>query len=380
MSLLARSSQESALSAVPAKPSLPTPETPQEAASSRILLVDENIALKQRIAIMESAEKRLTEQVTNAESQVANEKQRVIEAEKRTTAAEKLATAARFETNAATMRAKKRYTEMLHANNETRHLRIALDKEKHGRADFIVGATSVFQGLKDENSRLKAANDRLETEKASGEWSTELTEQLDILQAGFIAAEQAKKALNKIINELNKTVNQLKNEKEVSDKMLKDSKSAIAELRQEIDAKNTKTKAAPDAFTKKEIEAHMATARAEAFKDVTAASQRNIDAMKAKMKEHIDTTVKTYQIQAQQFLKKRLDEQRLIEQTYKAKIAALESNLLTATKQIEQHRQGMEKASGIVQHVHQRPNKHGQQISTQEMFNPSKRRKLDCYG
>ncbi|KAG9193604.1 hypothetical protein G6011_03639 [Alternaria panax] len=356
MSPVARSSQESASNAVLAKPSLPMLEALQEAVLSKVSLADENIALKQRIATLEMAEKRLSERVTNAE---------------------KLAIAAKFDTNAATARAQKRYTEMLHANNETRHVRLALEKEKTERADYLAGSKGVFQGMKDEISRLN-------TDKANGIWAKELTEQMDVLQDGFLAGEEDKKALNKIIGDLNKTISRLKGEKEVSDKMLKDSESLVAILRQGLDAEKSKSKAAPDTPTKNQIEALIATTRDEATKEATGTARGTFDTMTANLTEQFKMAVKTMRMQmkaqAEHLFKTNTDKWRLMEQTYKRNVAALELELSAATTQIELHRQRLATAPGAVQRSHQRPAKHGQEILPQEAFNPNKRRRLDSFG
>ncbi|CAN9141845.1 unnamed protein product [Alternaria alternata] len=356
MSPIDSSSQDTTSSAIPAKPSVPTPEIPQEAASPQVSLADENIALKRRIAALESAEERLTKRVTTAEQ---------------------LAVDAKFEANAAAARAQKRYTEMLHANNETRHLRLVLAKEKKERADYLVGSKSVFQGLQAEISRLNE-------DKAAGVWAKELTEQIDTFEAGYIAVEQDKKALDKIISDLNKTIARLKGEKDVSDKMLNDFKKLITDLRQELDTEKAKSKSAPDALTKEQIEAHIATARDEANKEAATKAQGSINAIKTSMKEQLETTIKNSQIkmqaQVQQYLKTQMEKWRVMEQRYKDDIAALESKLSAATKQIEWHGQRLAAAPNAIQHSHQRPIKHGQEVSPQEMFKPSKRRRLDSFG
>jgi hypothetical protein len=332
------------------------------------------MALKPRLAKLESVEKHLTERVKNADAQTANERQRAIEAEKRTTAAE-------VEMNAAKARAQKRYTEMMHANNESRNLRIALQKQITERGDFLVGTTSVLRGLKQEILQLNA-------EKKDGAWAKVYTEQIDVLQTGFLAGEEDKKVLNSTINELNKTINNLRSDKEVTDKMLKDSKSVNTELRKQLDAEKMKPKAAPNAPTKEQIEAHIAAARAqvraEAVRDANAASQRTIDAMKAKMKEHIESVTKAHQkqvqAQAQQFVQTKLDPWRLKEQAYREEIAALKSKLSAAIERIKLDKQRLETASGALQHSQQKPAKRGQQISPQEISVLNKRRRLDSYG
>lgn len=356
MSPIDSSSQDTTSSAIPAKPSVPTPEIPQEAASPQVSLADENIALKRRIAALESAEERLTKRVTTAEQ---------------------LAVDAKFEANAAAARAQKRYTEMLHANNETRHLRLVLAKEKKERANYLVGSKSVFQGLQAEISRLNE-------DKAAGVWAKELTEQIDTFEAGYIAVEQDKKALDKIISDLNKTIARLKGEKDVSDKMLNDFKKLITDLRQELDTEKAKSKSAPDALTKEQIEAHIATARDEANKEAATKAQGSINAIKTSMKEQLETTIKNSQIkmqvQVQQYLKTQTEKWHVAEQRYKDHIAALESKLSAATKQIEWHGQRLAAAPNAIQHSHQRPIKHAQEVSPQEMFKPSKRRRLDSFG
>ncbi|CAI9628825.1 hypothetical protein GT037_001813 [Alternaria burnsii] len=356
MSPIDSSSQDTISSAIPAELSVPTPEITQEATSPQVSLSDENIALKRRIAALESAEERLTKRVTTAEQ---------------------LAVDAKFETNAAVARAQKRYTEMLHANNETRHLRIVLAKEKKERADYLVGSKSVFQGLQAEICRLNE-------DKAAGAWAKELTEQIDTFEAGYLAVKKDKEALEKIISDLNKTITQLKGEKDVSDKMLNDFKKLITDLRQELDTEKSKSKAAPDALTKEQIEAHIATARDEANKEAATKAQGSIDTIKTSMKEQFETAIKNRQMQmqaqVQQYIKTQMKEWRMTEQRYKDDIAALESKLSAATKQIEWHGQLLAAAPNAIQHSHQRPIKHAQEVSPQEMFKPSKRRRLDSFG
>jgi chromosome segregation ATPase len=166
--------------------------------------------------------------------------------------------------------------------------------------------------------------------------------------------------------------------------MLNDLKKLITDLRQELDTEKSKSKAAPDALAKEQIEAHIATARDEANKEAATKAQGSIDAMKTSMKEQFETAIKNRQMQmqaqVQQHLKTQMEKWRVTEQRYKDDIAALESKLSAATKQIEWHGQRLAAAPNAIQHSHQRPTKHAQEVSPQEMFKPSKRRRLDSFG
>jgi hypothetical protein len=370
MSPPARASQESPSIAVPAKLPQPAPETFQESTLPKVLLSAENIALKQRLHKLELAEKRLTEQVNDANTQLANQKQRSIEAEKRATTAE-------IEMKAATARAQNRYTEKMHANNESRNLRIALEKEKAERASYFGRSKSVFQGLNDQIRELKA--------KYDGE--------VDTFQTAYLEALEESKKL-KPINEKHKK------DIEALTKINNDFRVTNAQLQRDLDAEKTKQKAAPDALTKDQVEARIVTVKADAVKEATITMQSKIAEARATIEEHakkqLSAAIKSNQLHMQEQMKKQFDEaiksardrmqQHLLmkqnewstkEVELTKKAVDLEAKLETVNKAARSGQQGREAASCTVPDNSQRPGKRVQRISSQDMSDPNKRRRLN---
>jgi hypothetical protein len=363
MSPPARASQESPSIAVPAKLLQPAPETSQESTPPEVLLSDENAALKQRLHKLELAEKRLTEQVNDANIQFAIQKQRAIEAEKRATTAE-------IEMKAATARAQNRYTEKMHANNESRNLRIALEKEKAERASYLGRSKSVFQGLNDQIIELKA--------KYDGE--------LDILQTAYLAALGEREKHKKDIEALTNINN--------------DFKGKNAQLQRDLDAERSKQKAAPDALPKDQVEARIVTVKADAVKEATITMQSKIAEARATIEEHakkqLSTAIKTNQVHMQEQMKKQYNEaiksardqmkQHLLmkqnewstkEVELTKKAVDLEAKVETVNKAARSGQQGREAASCTMPDNPQRPGKRVHQISSQDMSDPNKRRRLN---
>jgi hypothetical protein len=358
MSPLVRSSRENTSSDVSVQPPELTPKTSQETKSPTVSPFEENIALKKRLVALELAEERLTEQLADAKAQTASEIQRAVNAEKRATVAE-------IEMNAAKARAQDRYTEKLHANNETRHLITALEKEKSERAAFLVGAKSVFAELKEEVSQLRE-------EKANGEWSKELTAQIEVLEAGYVASQEDKKVTDKLIQ-------QLKDDKDLSGNMMNDLKGVVSQLRQELDTERKIPKAAPDAPTEDQIQARIDAVKSEAIKNVTTAYQIKIDEANGKMKEYVEKQ-RSNQEQMQRQMQKKLDELRSKELALGQNVAALEAKLNFANKEIILGRQRLKIASRAMQSSPQRTAKRGPQISSEEMLDSNKRSRLDSFG
>ncbi|KAI4671560.1 uncharacterized protein J4E78_000056 [Alternaria triticimaculans] len=355
----------------PAKPQQPTPETSQEATLPTVSLSEENIALKQRLAQSELAKKHLVEEV-------ADGKQRVIDAAKRATAAE-------IEAKAAKARAQNRYTEKVHANNENRHLKKRIDTMDKERADFIVGVKSILQGRDEMIAKL-------EEEKASGEWSKEqliekFTKQVDVFQQGYLASERDKenakrekekekreKELEKKVSD--KIIGQLKSDRDTQGNVNKDLKSVIAQLRQEIATEKEKSKAAADASTMDQIEARVAAAKAEGFKEATIAKQsENAEYRKTieeKATAHGAWIKKGIQMKAEEYLRKKETEWRSEQTSLKQRAFAAEAALSAANKQLAIAHQPLNDG--------QRPPKRSQPTSSGSALESNKRRRLNEAG
>ena len=366
---------------VPAKPQQPTPETSQKATSPTVSLSEENIALKQRLAQSELAKKHLVEEV-------ADGKQRVIDAAKRATAAE-------IETKAAKARAQNRYTEKVHANNENRHLKKKIDTMDKERADFIVGVKSILQGRDEIIAKL-------EQEKASGEWSKELTEeftkQVDVFQQGYLASERGKekerrekekekreKELEKKVSD--KIIGQLKSDRDTQGNVNKDLKSVIAQLRQDIATEKEKSKAAVAAPTIDQIEARVAAAKADGFKEATIAKQRENAEYRKTIEEkataHVEWSKKGIQTKAEEYLRKKETEWRSEQTSLKQRASAAEAALSAANQQLaiaQQQPMTAPAASHPLLNDAQRPPKRSQPSSSQGSFDSNKRRRLDAAG
>ncbi|KAI4682436.1 uncharacterized protein J4E88_005326 [Alternaria novae-zelandiae] len=358
----------------PAKPQQPTPETSQEATSPTVSLSEENFALKQRLAHSELAKKHLVEEV-------ADGKQRVIDAAKRATAAE-------IETKAAKARAQNRYTEKVHANNENRHLKKRIDTMDKERADFIVGVNSILQGRDEMIAKL-------EEEKASGECSKEeliekFTKQVDGFQQRYLASERGKekekreKELEKKVSD--KIIGQLKSDRDTQGNVNKDLKSVIAQLRQEIATEKEKSKAAADASTMDQIEARVAAAKADGFKEATIAKQsENAEYRKTieeKATAHVAWIKKGVETKAKEYVQKRETEWRSEQTSLIQRASAAEAALSAANTKlsIAQQRPIAASVSQPVPNDAQRPPKRSQPTSSQGAFDSNKRRRLNETG
>ena len=377
----ALTSQGSPSNPEPVKPQQPTQETSQEATSPTVSLSEENFALKQRLAQSELAKKHLVEEV-------ADGKQRVIDAAKRATAAE-------IETKAAKARAQNRYTEKVHANNENRHLKKRIDTMDKERADFIVGVNSILQGRDEMIAKL-------EEEKASGECSKEeliekFTKQVDVFQQGYLASERDKekakrekekekreKELEKKVSD--KIIGQLKSDRDTQGNVNKDLKSVIAQLRQEIATEIEKSKAAADASTMDQIEARVAAAKANGFKEATIAKQsENAEYRKTieeKATAHVAWMKKDIETKAKEHVQKREAEWRSEQTSLIQRASAAEAALSAANTKlaIAQQRPIAASVSHPVPNDAQRPPKRSQPTSSQGAFDSNKRRKLDAAG
>ena len=339
-----------------------------------VSLSEENFALKQRLAQSELAKKHLVEEV-------ADGKQRVIDAAKRATAAE-------IETKAAKARAQNRYTEKVHANNENRHLRKRIDTMDKERADFIVGVNSILQGRDEMIAKL-------EEEKASGEWSKELiekfTKQVDVFQQGYLASERDKEKEKREREDekkvSDKIIGQLKSDRDTQGNVNKDLKSVIAQLRQDVATEKEKSKAAAAAPTMDQIEARVAAAKADGFKEATIAKQsENAEHRKTieeKATAHVEWMRKGYQTKAQEYVQNKETQWRSEQTSLKQKASAAESALSAAKKQLaiaQQQPITAPAASHPLLNDAQRPPKRSQPSSSQGSFDSNKRRRLDAAG
>ena len=266
-----------------------------------------------------------------------------------------------------------------------------MDKE---RADFIVGVKSILQGRDEMIAKL-------EEEKASGEWSKPLiekfTKQVDVFQQGYLASERDKekakrekekekreKELEKKVSD--KIIGQLKSDRDTQSNVNKDLKSVIAQLRQEIATEKEKSKAAADASTMDQIEARVAAAKADGFKEATIAKQsENAEYRKTieeKATAHIAWMKKGIETKAKEYVQERETEWRseqtsLIQRASAAEAALSDANTKLA---IAQQRLIAASVSLPVPNDVQRPPKRSQPTSSQGAFDPNKRRRLNAAG
>ncbi|KAF1833408.1 hypothetical protein BDW02DRAFT_382094 [Decorospora gaudefroyi] len=152
--------QDSSLPAPPPEGSPPTAsqekEPPKVSAerplSSVSSCLDESTLLKRRVTALEYEKEDLTARAADAEERAAQ--------------AEARAAAAEVEMHKAKGRAQARYTEKVHARNESRDLRLEVEKQKSERREYMTKVKDCFDGLK---TRVE----QLEAEKAYGTWSSE---------------------------------------------------------------------------------------------------------------------------------------------------------------------------------------------------------------
>jgi len=130
---------------------------------------DEVAVLKIRIAELERDKDDLNERATSAEANLSDANTRVLHARK-------YAAECEAGMKVATARAQARYTEKLHANNESRNLRNEIDRQKSDLHDYHIKVTRCFDAQNAKMAQLRA-------DKQAGKWSGEYTSEVQNLRA-----------------------------------------------------------------------------------------------------------------------------------------------------------------------------------------------------
>jgi hypothetical protein len=343
-------SQDNEVAAVPPIGALPTaaqvitppkgsPDCPSPADCA---CVTETAAFKLRVQSLEQDKTRLAAAVTLAES--------------RATEAEKHAATAEFEKKTALKHASERYTEKMHAMNESRRDKNALVAYEFKMRDF---------GIKKQREidRLISLVQQLENEKASGSFS-------DGSVAKLRACEQQLAKFQSALKACHAENAQRKAAQHSSSATIEGLQGTASQLQSDLAAERTKTQTAAAGPTAEEIEARIEAVRAEAKRNMDVELQLQMNNMRQqavakinervrKEREQIEAQHKEkYETQAQQVLKPLADEKR--------KTAALQQQLEAARKEIELGNQKLQMAARTA--------------SSMQHNSPNKKRRLDEQG
>jgi hypothetical protein len=173
--------------------------------------------------------------------------------EARATDAESRAAAAKAEEGKAIQRAQNRYTEKMHARNESRNLENLIVRERAERCDFIIKAKRCIAGL---NGTIT----QLQTEKASGSWSIADPSQLQESEQNL---EQLQTALEASQAEKTRLTDALEKEKNLRLNSMQEFHTATKQLQAELEVVTQKANITPHAPTEEEIQARIDTKLAE---------------------------------------------------------------------------------------------------------------------
>jgi hypothetical protein len=349
-------SQDSVKAATPSEGSPPTQaitspkNSPDRPSPSESACVAEIAALKLRVQCLEQDKAALTTRTTDAES-------RAKEADARVAAAE-------VETKKATASAHDRYTEKLHAFNETRHYKQELEKKDLARRSDQVRSKKALDLL---SSQVQ----QLQTEKTSASFNDGSAAQLRACQ------EQGIKLLSDL--QACQVENaKLKEAAQSSANIIEGLQGTVAQLQSDLTAEQAKTTAAVDAPTPEEIQARIDAARAE----VMNSAKTHLAQIKVKLAEQAkvfcDHTVQKMLQQEQAQLQARFNQELEVQrqkvmkplEDEQQRTAALQKALQAAKTEIESASRMREAAERTLIHLQQ------QRQQTSE-FIPNKRQRVD---
>jgi chromosome segregation ATPase len=263
----------------------------------------ETVALKRRVQCLEQDKATLAARVADVETRTA---------------------AAEVEAKKSDVRAQERYTEKLHANNESRHLKLAVEKHEFERRDYMIKVKRVCDDL---SSRIQ----KLEAEKASAVFQLQACEERAAKLQHDLQACQAENG-------------ELKESQKTASNTITALEGNVSKLQSDLTAEQAKTRAATAAAsTPEELEASVNAIRADAANTARAEMARlraklQVDAKAWREKTILETRI---QVQAQmqprfdQTLQKELQQARKPLADEKEKSASLEQQLNDAKKEIE---------------------------------------------
>jgi len=186
---------------------------------------DEVAVLKIRIAELERDKDDLKERATSAETSLSDANTCVLDARK-------YAAECEAAMKAATARAQARYTEKLHANNESRNLRNEIDRQKFDLHDYHIKVTRCFDAQNAKMAQLRA-------NKQAGKWSGEYTSQVQKLRAD----------LEDLRNELLSALKENKKQKAEWEERKEYIKGVVMKLSTELTAERAKVAASAEELT-----------------------------------------------------------------------------------------------------------------------------------
>lgn len=306
---------------------------------------DENSALKSHVAELERAKSSLIQQVADAEA-------RTVLANTRATEAEKHAAAAKLKTKAAIQRAQNRYTERLHANNESRKLREAIEAQDIRHRGYQVSVKSAL-------GNQKARIEQLENEKMLGDWTKErdariniLEEQLDEMQSGFLSSQE-----EKITN------------KAQSDKLIQDLQAVIIRLQSSLTEEQEKIRTAQD-----DLQTQISSAEAEAIRATTVNLESKIREREVGFKAREQELMQHTQVKLREAESHWSQKVEILGN----KVIILENQLKDAKEQIELRGHQLQMAARAMQNSPQEFGIHEhQQFSPRQALNSNKQRRVD---
>ncbi|RAR15306.1 hypothetical protein DDE83_001340 [Stemphylium lycopersici] len=352
MSALPCLSHKAMLPGAPPEASYPTPASQSSTPSGKSLNTsssptpysDENRALKSQADELERAKRSLIKQAADAEARTAIANNRAYQAEKRAAAAD-------LETKAAIQRAQNRYTEKLHANNESRKLREAIEaRDIHLRGYRV----SVQSALCNQKARIA----HLQNEKMVGDWTKErdtkigiLEEQLGEMQRGFLSAQKEKTII-----------------KAQSDKSIHDLQAVIIRLQSSLTQEQEKKRIATE-----DLQDQIDSAKADAHKEMTAKLESKICAIEVKFKAREQELMQQTQVK----LRDAESHWGRKDQIARKKVALLESQLKDAQRQAEIREDQFQIAALAMQNSSQMfAVQQHQQVSPRQGFSPNKRKRV----
>jgi hypothetical protein len=327
----------------------PPKNSPGRPSPSESACVAEIAALKLRVQCLEQDKAALTTRTTDAESRAKE--------------ADACVAAAEVETKKATASAHDRYTEKLHAFNETRHYKQELEKKDLARRSDQVRAKKALD-------LLRSQIQQLQTEKTSANFNDGSAAQLRACH------EQGTKLLSEL------QACQVENAKlteaaQSSANIIEGLQGTVAQLQSDLTAEQAKTTAAVDVPTPEEMQARIDAARAE----VMNSTKTHLAQIKVKLAEQAkvccDQTVQKMLQQEQAQLQARFNQELKVQrqkvmkplEDEQQRTAALQKALQAAKTEIESASRMREAAERTLIHLQQ------QRQQTSE-FTPNKRQRV----
>ncbi|RMZ70450.1 hypothetical protein GMOD_00000541 [Pyrenophora seminiperda CCB06] len=319
-----------------------TPDHPSSCASCS----DEIAALKSRMNELEHNNANLAERAASAETSLGGATVCMADANK-------YAAECEAKMKAATARAQARYTEKLHANNESRNLQKQVDQQKFDLHDYHVKTDNYFNTLKVQIKKLEA--EKNEAGKSALEVQTELESLRNKLTAA-LEENQRQKA------EWNNSKEQIK--------------AVVMKMSSDLNAERAKVAASDE-----DIAARIDASKNEATREATVKYQSEVKDMEARFEARLAEVMHKSQedlkVAAADSLSK---EQRMLDCNGK-----LKQQLDDARKQLGLRSRQLQAALQSLQSMRDNQqnlpgSQQGQQSSPQQAPNTNKRRRVDSIG